>query len=631
MKLKRYILSAVFIGLLVALAACSGDDVSPDAPFIAGTVFDDANANGEQDEGEVGLAGRVVYLDANDNASLDAGEVSVETDAEGGYQFSRLEPGDYTVRQVLPFGWRGVSNDTSTVQARASASAKVKAKPSKQPKIVGGLDADISDFPFMVALGTTAQEAGETLFFQFCGGVLISDTWVLTAAHCSVGDEKPSDPAEDNLNVFVGSDLITGDGGTVVPVSRVLVHPEYNLEAGTVAGYDVALWELAEPVTFSDRVRTVAMQDETMTDLSAAGTLATAVGWGTLASGGPQPEQLQVVNVPVLDQQQCFMGAEGVANIGTQLCAAVPEGGIDTCQGDSGGPLLVRNGENDSWLHVGITSYGDGCAAPGSPGIYARTSVLSAWVRETAAAAPLVQRVEVEKRSEIETLNFANLATTDPVAGEIAPRWQVTNLSPDAENPAPDAETTLNWRIIDEGTSTYTCRLDSDGPGPVAPEQVSCSEGSNAFTVEAGYAEGVYLPKLEVSKAADTYTRQPPLVVGNPVSDTQAGELSANDPIDPDYEGSYYIDYYELDLTGVAAGTAVLLQIETEAFAPFLALYDAGERDPAEGGGNLGSGGSQLIFVADGETSYLVGVSSFDEMEVGGYSLSTSSGSLTAQ
>jgi hypothetical protein len=122
----------------------------------------------------------------------------------------------------------------------------------------------------------------------------------------------------------------------------------------------------------------------------------------------------------------------------------------------------------------------------------------------------------------------------------------------------------------------------------------------------AGYSEGIYLPTLAVSKGTLTQNRQPLVVVGDPESDSASGVLTILDNVDPDYEDTYYIDYYELDLSGVPAGRAVglILEPDPDTFSPFLGLYDADERDPIAGGGQ-------------------------NAEDVGGYTLTTTEGTLT--
>ncbi|XP_037801279.1 trypsin-1-like [Penaeus monodon] len=101
---------------------------------------------------------------------------------------------------------------------------------------------------------------------------------------------------------------------------------------------------------------------------------------GTLSSGGSQPNQLMEVTVPILDPS-CW----GQSVTERMLCAGYPKGGKDTCQGDSGGPLCVK--ESSKFVQVGVVSFGDGCAKPGSPGVYARVTEFLPWIKANTADA----------------------------------------------------------------------------------------------------------------------------------------------------------------------------------------------------------------------------------------------------
>jgi secreted trypsin-like serine protease len=597
---------------------------------IVGNVYNNLNDDGFQEANEPGLEGWTVYLDKNNNRKLDASESSTKTDAEGNYVFANLRPGDYTVRQVLPFGWRNTAGGTdesalaANVAALAAYANLTFQKANKGPKIVGGVDTTITDFPFMVAVGVATSRE----FNQFCGGALITDSWVLTAAHCSVDEDgNASNPVPEpgvNLAVFIGSDTLS-EAQRVVPVSRIIVHPKYSnvIEEG----YDFALWELAKPVPLND-IYTVEMLTPELENLTADNRLATATGWGALASGAAGPDRLQVVHAPIVNPEQCFEAnsqAYVIKNFDTQICAGVPEGGIDTCQGDSGGPLLVRSEDNTKWLHAGATSYGVGCAFPGFPGLYARTSVLSGWATHVATLPSRSYRVRVGRDEFVTEINFGNTATTRILTGPIEPRWQLTNLTPSTPNPAPETPLTYTWNILDEGTSTFSCTFDPDGVGVAPASNVACAEGSNSVTF-AGYSQSLYLASLSVSKADLTQNRETFVTVGDPLLGTQQGELTPSDPTDPNYSSRYYIDYYRI--TGLSAGELALLELEpaldadgVPLFGPFIALYNAATFVPGQPNEELTSAGFQLVFRADGTADYVVGVSTGGEEEVGAYTL----------
>ena len=100
-------------------------------------------------------------------------------------------------------------------------------------------------------------------------------------------------------------------------------------------------------------------------------------GWGTLSSGGSQPNTLMEAQVPLVSKQRCQSAYPGDID-DTMLCAGLDSGGVDTCQGDSGGPLVCEF--NGTWYLEGVTSWGFRCAYAGKYGVYAYVRRLKAWV-----------------------------------------------------------------------------------------------------------------------------------------------------------------------------------------------------------------------------------------------------------
>ncbi|MCA9572348.1 MAG: serine protease, partial [Myxococcales bacterium] len=223
--------------------------------------------------------------------------------------------------------------------------------------IVGGDDALPGEYPYQVSIQTRDS-------FHFCGGSLISDRWVLTAAHCMV-DEIPS-----GIRVKAGL-LRLSSGGEAFDVSQILVHPGYDDD--TMVN-DIALVRLARASTHP-RVRL--MDTVAEPDFAAPGDLATITGWGTLTEDGATPNTLQSVDIPIISNAECFNAYPGEI-VDSMICAGVPQGGIDSCQGDSGGPMVVDVG--GELVQSGVVSWGDGCARPNLPGVYTRVSRFGAWV-----------------------------------------------------------------------------------------------------------------------------------------------------------------------------------------------------------------------------------------------------------
>ncbi|MGB3439772.1 MAG: serine protease [Actinophytocola sp.] len=222
-------------------------------------------------------------------------------------------------------------------------------------QIVGGSRVSIADRPYVVYL-TTAEG------FQFCGGTLVDDDKVVTAAHCTAG-KRPAD-----VVVVAGREDKESDAGVVAPVEKIWVHPEFT---DVRSGNDVSVLTLRHRVPYEP----LDLPKEDDAGLYAAGRPGLILGWGRVAAGGRPSRYLLQASVPVMADQDCAKSYPAYKQA-VMICAGVPQGGIDSCQGDSGGPLVV-----DGRL-AGITSWGEGCAAPGKPGVYTRVAVYRDVVKD---------------------------------------------------------------------------------------------------------------------------------------------------------------------------------------------------------------------------------------------------------
>ncbi|NVJ61091.1 MAG: trypsin-like serine protease [Gammaproteobacteria bacterium] len=582
---------------------------------VWGFIWNDSNNNGRYDFREQGQREVTVYLDENDNGIRDPEEKSTETNRFGFYKFFNLPAGDYVIRQEVPFGWRNTSGgsgeDVKPVQINEDNIIK--------PSIIGGDETAINEYPFMVAVGALFDDS----FFQFCGGVLISDRWVATAAHCSTN----TDPSE--VAVLAGTNNVEDGSGAVIKVKSIQLHPEFVVspaEPGdpfsVSAGYDIALWELESPVPLGENgLETVDMLSENNGDLAAEGVLATAVGWG---ASDLQSRLLQDVHLPVSNQEECASVYSSSINFETQICGAAPEGGIDACQGDSGGPLLVRNFESDQWKLAGVTSYGNGCALPGNPGVWARVSVLSDWAKEAAIEPSRAHRVTLRNGS-FKFAKFGNQSTRFEPNKPIDPRWQLVNseVTHDEENGF-----TYNWRIIDESgwDRVFNCGADADGRGPLNEVPIPCKAGENQISI-GEFEDGVFLPSLTAQLGDTNFSRVSSIIVGQPSETNAQGALAIGDEIDPDYTfDNFFVDYY--DLSGLTSTKAIAIRVNTDSFIPFVSLYDRDFREAFGGGGILdytfsfvpGEPAEFIIFPEPG-VNYLLGVSSYFGEEVGDYTI----------
>ncbi len=244
-----------------------------------------------------------------------------------------------------------------------------------KPQSVGGEKAAPGEFPWQVAL--LDGSVGNTFDAQFCGGALISERWVATAAHC-VFDGRVEPPSA--VDILVGT-ISLKSGGVRIDVDTIVVHPRYDERTSE---NDIALLRLVEPVDV-ETLPPVTLGEETA--LTAAGTLATAIGWGdTLVKGERFPVDLRKVNVPIVTNRVCNGPRSYAGEVKTKmLCAGLAAGGKDSCQGDSGGPLVVPDGDGGFAL-AGITSWGARCAAPNKYGVYTRVARFATWIEKVVAA-----------------------------------------------------------------------------------------------------------------------------------------------------------------------------------------------------------------------------------------------------
>uniref|UniRef100_A0A182TUE7 trypsin n=1 Tax=Anopheles melas TaxID=34690 RepID=A0A182TUE7_9DIPT len=198
-----------------------------------------------------------------------------------------------------------------------------------------------------------------------CGGSILSSKWILTAAHC-INDNAPSKPT-----VRVGSSE-HASGGTVVRVARIVPHPMH----GSKNNYDIALLELKNELTFSEKVQPISLpeQDEPIEE----GTMGIVSGWGLTLSEADSNDVLRATNVPTVNQQECNKAYQSYGGITDQMfCAGYKQGGQDTCRQDSGGPFVAEG------KLIGVISWGHECALAGYPGVYARVASARDWIRTT--------------------------------------------------------------------------------------------------------------------------------------------------------------------------------------------------------------------------------------------------------
>lgn len=163
-------------------------------------------------------------------------------------------------------------------------------------------------------------------------------------------------------------------GGTVFPLTAVTNHPQYVIGSFP---FDICILQLSQAITFGVGIQPIALpvQDQT----TEAGLAATISGWGwTIEGGGQLSTQLQVIRVPVVEQELCNALYSGTITSDMICAGLVGVGGKDACQADSGGPMVVED------RLAGVVSFGAGCARPDFPGVYSRVAGTRSWIASIA-------------------------------------------------------------------------------------------------------------------------------------------------------------------------------------------------------------------------------------------------------
>ncbi|GAB6023419.1 hypothetical protein CHUAL_008204 [Chamberlinius hualienensis] len=238
---------------------------------------------------------------------------------------------------------------------------------SSRLKIVGGRSATAFEFPWMVALVYEDE--------VICGGSLITDRHILTAAHCVISlPAKGKDKLKVYLRVFDKNNL---DEAVMRNVTKIIIHPGYNTYTSE---NDIAIIKLSKKLQFTLEIHPVCLPCH---NLNISGENVTVAGWGATTEDGDTSNTLQKVMLPIVDYHQCYEALSNYAFITlvpSMLCAGIREGGKDSCQGDSGGPLLWYG--NGVWHQVGVVSWGEGCARANSYGVYTRITAFLHWINK---------------------------------------------------------------------------------------------------------------------------------------------------------------------------------------------------------------------------------------------------------
>ncbi|KAE8578217.1 hypothetical protein XENTR_v10023402 [Xenopus tropicalis] len=283
-------------------------------------------------------------------------------------------------------------------------SAPACGSPVVSSRIVGGTAAMNGAWPWQASL--------QYQYSHICGGSVISNKWIMTAAHCF---ENSLTTSLYRVRLGAYQLSLSSPNEFISSVKSITVNSQYNSQ--TNFG-DIALVELSSTITYTTFILPVCVPSSSAN--FTAGMECWVTGWGNIGWGAklPYPQTLQQVMTPLISRDSCeqmYHTSTGVSSSVTivrvdQICAGYAAGQKDSCQGDSGGPLVCN--VQGVWYQVGIVSWGEGCALANSPGVYTLVPNYRSWLSSYNATTDVLTRANTAA-STVGAVTTATVASTD--------------------------------------------------------------------------------------------------------------------------------------------------------------------------------------------------------------------------
>ncbi|XP_043099213.1 prothrombin [Puntigrus tetrazona] len=252
-------------------------------------------------------------------------------------------------------------------------------------RIVKGDEAEVGSAPWQVMLYKRSPQE------LLCGASLISDEWILTAAHCILYPPWNKNFTINDIIVRLGKHSRTKyERGTekIVAIDEIIVHPKYNWKENL--NRDIALLHMKKPVVFTNEIHPICLPTKNIAKtLMFADYKGRVTGWGNLRESWTSnpanlPSVLQQIHLPIVDQAIC-RNSTSVIITDNMFCAGYqPQDSQrgDACEGDSGGPFVMKSPTDKRWYQIGIVSWGEGCDRDGKYGFYTHLFRMRRWMKK---------------------------------------------------------------------------------------------------------------------------------------------------------------------------------------------------------------------------------------------------------